>query len=151
MSLQKAKEDEFIRLRQGRKTVLEYASKFMKLSCFAPTYVADEKLKMNRFKAKLNPGIKEKMLVLDYTSYEDKYDTGVNIERATREKNEFYNEQQGMKRSGDQCGNQCYQHPHKRPRENFPNHHYSDNWQHFGTRPTVVCNACKKLGHYAYK
>jgi len=29
------------------------------------------------------------------------YEIEVNMERATKEKNEFYNEQQGMKRSGD--------------------------------------------------
>jgi len=50
VSVQKAKEDESIRLQQGRMTVLEYASKFMELSRFALTCVADEKLKMNRFK-----------------------------------------------------------------------------------------------------
>jgi len=29
------------------------------------------------------------------------YDIVVNVERVTKEKNEFYNEQQGMQRSGD--------------------------------------------------
>jgi len=48
-------------LQQGRITVLEYASKFMKLSRFAPACIADEMLKMNRFEARLNLGIKEKM------------------------------------------------------------------------------------------
>ena len=51
VSLQKAKEDEFIRLQQGRMTILEHASKCMELSRFTPTYVADEKLKMNHFKS----------------------------------------------------------------------------------------------------
>jgi len=87
-------------LQQGRKTILEYASKFIELSHFALAYIADEKLKMNRFEAKFNPGIKEKMSVRHYTSYENMYDTMVNIEKATKEKNEFYNEQRGMKRSG---------------------------------------------------
>jgi len=61
MSFQKDKEDKFVRLQQGRMTVLEYASKFMELFHFAPAYVADEKLKMNWFEAGLNLGIKEKM------------------------------------------------------------------------------------------
>jgi len=38
-------------------SVLEYASKFMELSRF------DERLKMNRFEAGLNPTIKERKLV----------------------------------------------------------------------------------------
>ena len=59
VSLYKSKENEFIRLQQGRMITPEYASKFMELSCFNPTYVANEKLKMNRFEAELNQGIKE--------------------------------------------------------------------------------------------
>ena len=95
-------------------TVLEYASKFVKLYRFASAYVADEKLKMNQFEAGLNKGIKEKMSVRHYTSYEEMYDTAVNVERATNEENEFYNEQRGTKRSEDQRGNQGYLQPHKR-------------------------------------
>jgi len=44
-------------------SMLEYASKFMELSRFAPAYVANEKLKINRFKVGHNLGLKEKMFV----------------------------------------------------------------------------------------
>jgi len=40
-------------------SVLEYTSKFKELSRFAPTYVADKKLRMNPFEAELNPSLKE--------------------------------------------------------------------------------------------
>ena len=53
--------------------MLEYASKFMELSHFAPAFVADKRLKMNRFEAGLNPDIKERMSVRQYTSYVDLY------------------------------------------------------------------------------
>jgi len=66
--------------------VLEYASKFMELSHFPPTFVADERLKMNCFKAGLNPDIEERMSVCQYTSYVDMYDTVVNVERAMKER-----------------------------------------------------------------
>jgi len=39
------------------------SSKFMELSSFSPAYITDQKLKMNRFEAGLNPGISEKMSV----------------------------------------------------------------------------------------
>ena len=52
-------------------SVLKYASKFMELSHFAPTFVADERLKMHQFKAGLKPTIKEMMSVHQYTSYMD--------------------------------------------------------------------------------
>jgi len=48
VSLWKAKENEFMQMQQGSMSVLEYASKFMELSHFAPAFVADEILKMNR-------------------------------------------------------------------------------------------------------
>jgi len=101
MSLQKAKEDEFIRLQQGKMGILEYASKFIEFSYFTPGYVGDEKLRMNRFEAGLNPRLKEKMSVRHYTLYEDIYDTTVNVERAIKKTNEFYNDQRGIKRCGD--------------------------------------------------
>jgi len=36
------------------------------------------------------------------------YDTVLNVEKATKEKSEFYNEQKRMKRSGDQHRNDDY-------------------------------------------
>ena len=48
--------------------------------------MGDEKLRMNRFEAGLNPRLKEKMSVRHYTLYEDIYDTMVNVERATRKR-----------------------------------------------------------------
>jgi len=44
-------------------SVLEYNLKFMELSRLGLVYVADERQKMNRFGAGLNPGLKEKMAV----------------------------------------------------------------------------------------
>ena len=45
-------------------SVLEYVSKFIELSRFALAFIADERLKMNRLKAGLNPDIKGRMSVL---------------------------------------------------------------------------------------
>ena len=42
---------------------LEYTSKFIKISHFAIAYVADEKLRVNRFEIELNPRLKEKMSI----------------------------------------------------------------------------------------
>jgi len=82
--------------------VLEYASKFMELSRFPPAFVADERLKINRFKAGLNLGIKERMSVRQYASYVDLYDTAVNVERVMKERSNYFNEQHEIKRKGDQ-------------------------------------------------
>jgi len=46
----------------------------MELPRFALPFVADERLKMIRFKAGLNPDIKERMLVHQSTFYVDLYE-----------------------------------------------------------------------------
>ena len=104
ISLQKAKEGEFMQLQQGSMSVLKYASKFTELLRFAPTFVADERLKMNRFEAELNPTIKERMSIRQYASYIDLYDTAVNVERTMKERNNYFNEQRGTKRKGTTGG-----------------------------------------------
>jgi len=85
ISLQKAKEGEFMQLQLGSMSVLEYASKFMELSRFALAFVTNERLNMNRFEVGLNPTIKERMSVRQYTSYVNLYNTAVNGERAMKE------------------------------------------------------------------
>ena len=82
-------------------SVLEYASKFIELSHFAPTFLVDEKLKMNHFEVGLNPNIKERMSVPQYISYKDLCDTVVNVKRAMKEKSNYYNKQCRNKRKGD--------------------------------------------------
>ena len=73
-------------------SVFEYDSKFMELSRFAPAFVADERLKMNRFEAGLNPTIKERISVCQYASYINLYDTAVNVERVMKERSNYFNE-----------------------------------------------------------
>jgi len=73
-------------------SILEYASKFMELSQFALAFVADDRLKINRFKAGLNPTIKERMSGGQYNSYVDLYDTVVHLERAMKERRSYFNE-----------------------------------------------------------
>ena len=47
VSLQKVKENEFMKLQQGDMSMLEYASKFMEVFYFALAFVANKRLKMN--------------------------------------------------------------------------------------------------------
>ena len=82
ISFQKAKEIEFLELEQRRMSVLQYASKFMELSYFAPAYVANKTLKMNQFKSGLNHKLKVSMSICTYNSHQEMYDTAVNVERA---------------------------------------------------------------------
>jgi len=46
---QSTKEEEFLSLKQGSLSVMEYAAKFNELSRFAPHQVATEEMKMDHF------------------------------------------------------------------------------------------------------
>ena len=65
----------------------------MELSRFAPAFVADERLKINRLEAGLNPTIKERMSVCQCISSMDLYDTEINVKRAMKEISNYFNEQ----------------------------------------------------------
>jgi len=73
--------------------VLEYAPKFIELFRFSPTFVADERLKMNQFESGFNSTIKKRMSVRQYKSYVDLYDTAISVERAMKERSNYFNEQ----------------------------------------------------------
>ena len=70
------------------------------------------------------------MPICQYTSYGGAYDTAINVERLVKEKNEFYNEQRGSKRKGDQQYNRNFQNPYEKPREGYHNNSNSCNKQH---------------------
>jgi len=114
-------------------SVLEYASKFMELSRFALAFVADKRRKMNRFKTGMNPTIKERMSVCQYTSYVDQYDTAANVESAMKERSNYFNEQRGTKRKGDNQGNFQPQEQYCRPAGN----QYSNNNTRGGQHPNI--------------
>jgi len=47
--MKRAKEQEFLRLKLGQMSVMEYTAKFNELSRFAPNQVATEEMKMDHF------------------------------------------------------------------------------------------------------
>ena len=73
-------EKEFPRLEQERISVLQYASKFMELICFALGNVANETLKMNWFDSGLNHKLEVAMTISIYSSHQEMYDTIINVE-----------------------------------------------------------------------
>ena len=123
----------------------------MELSRFAPTFVTNERLKMNRFEVGLNPTIKERMSVRRYASYIDLYDIAANMERAMKERNNYFNEQRGTKRNEDNWGG--FQAPEQNRR--LAGGQYSNNFIQGGLYPNirhkVTCNVCGKPGHFGRK
>ena len=61
----------------------------------------------------MNSAIKERMSVRQYASYVDVYDTAVNVERAMKERSNYFNEQRGTKGKRDNQGS--FQGPEQNP------------------------------------
>ena len=104
---------------------------------------------MNHFEARLNLDIKERMLARQYTSYVDLYDTAMNVERAIKERNNYFNEQCRIKRKEDQQRSFHSQELYERPPGNYCSNNDACGGQHSNARPRVTCNDCGKSGHYA--
>ena len=107
---------------------------------------------MSQFEAGLNPTIKERMSILQYASYVDLYDTAVNVERAVKERSNYFNEQRGAKRKGhnrDNLGNFQSQEQNRRPAGGQYSGNFNRGGQYPNTRPKVTCNACGKPRHFA--
>ena len=60
-SARHAKAREFLELRQGDRTVLEYVAKFTELACFRDDYVATDMAKVRRFEDGLKLSIRGKI------------------------------------------------------------------------------------------
>jgi len=56
--MKRAKEQEFLCLKQGQMSVIEYVVKFNVLSRFAPNQVATEQMRMHQFEQGLKEPIK---------------------------------------------------------------------------------------------
>ncbi|XP_028118913.1 uncharacterized protein LOC114316456 [Camellia sinensis] len=68
-SLREQKASEFIHLRQGTVTVVEYESKFTQLAWFATYVIPTEARKARKFEARLDPKIKDRLEVLKLPTY----------------------------------------------------------------------------------
>ncbi|XP_057526200.1 uncharacterized protein LOC130805444 [Amaranthus tricolor] len=78
-SLQRKKENEFLLLRQGLMTVIEYSCKFNELSRFASDIVSKESVCASRFFEALN--LKIQKGIRKYSNFRDLYDRALEYER----------------------------------------------------------------------
>ena len=67
--MKRATEQEFLRLKQGQMSVMEYATKFNELSRFAPNQVTAEEMKMDHFEQGLKGPIKRMIARHVFTSF----------------------------------------------------------------------------------
>ncbi|XP_008801794.2 uncharacterized protein LOC103715813 [Phoenix dactylifera] len=80
-SVRLVKQNEFLALKQTENmTVLEYTSKFNELGRFCPQFMEDEISKANKFEQGLIYGIRSRLAVLIFTSYQDVLERALKLE-----------------------------------------------------------------------
>ena len=76
-----AKAQEFLELKQGAMTVIEYVARFTELACFANYYVATDLAKVRRFENGLRLSIRGKIIGLRLQDMDSMVGTAMTIER----------------------------------------------------------------------
>ena len=71
--VQRVKEWEFLSLKQGRMSVMEYAAKFNELTRFAPHQVNTEERRMDHFEQGLRGDIKSIIAGQNFDNFQDMY------------------------------------------------------------------------------
>jgi len=83
--VQRTKEREFLGLKQGNLSVMEYAAKFNELSRFTPHQVNNEERKMDHFEQGLRGNIKSMIASQTFQNFQDMYQRAVKITRVLEE------------------------------------------------------------------
>ena len=76
-----AKAQEFLELKQGTMTVMEYVARFTELACFADDYVATDMAKVRRFENGLKLSIRGRIIGLRLQDMDSMVGTALTIER----------------------------------------------------------------------
>ena len=77
--MKRTKEQEFLRLKQGQMSVVEYVAKFSELSHFASNQVATEEMRMYPFEQGQKGSIKRMIAGHVFTSFQEMYQRALKI------------------------------------------------------------------------
>ena len=144
-----AKAQEFLELKQGTMTVMEYVARFMELTRFADDYVATDIAKVKRFENGLKLSIRGRFICLCLQDMDSMVGTTMTIEReikdarstrdagvSSKRKESQSSSTSGKKRrASSSCGFQGLGHPGQ------------GQIRVVGQAGQMVCYHCQQLGH----
>ena len=81
----KLKKKEFLALKQGSMTIVEYRDKFIQLSWYAPTEVDEDEKRHELFMEGLNDGLQYQLLSHTFASFQQLVDKALVIENKHRQ------------------------------------------------------------------
>jgi len=139
--IRRTKEREFLTLKQGRMSVMEYAVRFNELSRFAMHQVNTEERKMDHFEQGLRGDIKSIIAGQTFVNFQEMYQRAVKVARVLEE-NEKEAQTLNLERKRRENFKQDPQSRiEKRNRPNYP----PEKGKQPMTRPPNPCRYCGKL------
>ena len=138
-----AKAQEFLELKQGTMTVMDYVARFMKLARFSDDYVATDMAKVRRFENGLKLSIRDKIVGLRLRDMDSMVGTALTIEREIEDARSTRDASVGSKRE-----DQPYSSSGKRQKTSA-SHEFQDQGQDWASSQPGqrICYFCRQPGH----
>ena len=138
-----AKAQEFLELKQGPMTVMDYVAKFMELARFADDYVATDMAKVRRFENGLKLSIRGRIVGLRLRDMDSMVGTALTIEREIEDARSTRDAGVGNKREDQPSSSSGKRQKTSASRE------FQDQGQDWAVRQAgqVICYFCRQPGH----
>ena len=144
-----AKDQEFLELKQGTMTVLEYVARFMELARFADDYVATEMAKVRRFKNRLKLSIWGRIVGLCLQDMDSMVEMTLTIEREIEDAQSTRDAGVNSKRKESQSSSSSEKKQRASSSRGFQGHgHPSQGQIRVASQAgQMVCYHCQQSGH----
>ena len=138
-----AKAQEFLELKQGAMTMMDYVARFTKLARFADDYVAIDMAKVRRFENGLKLSIRGRIVGLRLRDMDSMVGTTLTIEREIEDARSTRDAGVGSKREDQPSSSSGKRH------KTSASHEFQDQGQDcaFSQAGQVICYFCRQPGH----
>ena len=138
-----AKAQEFLELKQGTMTVMDYVARFMELARFADDYVATGMAKVRRFENGLKLSIRGRIVGLRLRDMDSMVGTALTIEREIEDARSTRDAGVGSKREDQPSSSSG------KRQKTYASHEFQDQGQDWAVSQAgqVICYFCRQPGH----
>ena len=140
---------EFLELKQGTMTVMEYVARFMELACFADDYVATNMAKVRRFEIGSKLSIRGRIVGLHLRDMDSKVGTTLTIEREIEDARSTRDASVSSKRKESQSSSSLGKKPGAFSSRGFQSHDHPGQGRIrvASQAGQMVCYHCQQSGH----
>ena len=144
-----AKAQEFLELKQGAMTVMDYVARFTKLARFADDYVATYMAKVRRFENGLKLSIRAKIVGLRLQDMDSMVGIALTIEREIKDARRTQDASVSSKRKDSQSSSNSGKRQRASSSRGFQIHNHLGQGQMIvaGQAGQMVCYHCQQPGH----